>query len=160
MYIKYLFLRIVMKKKWYVITRFLEIELKILALLRWGLTGHCVRSRLQMFSINARVFFKYIYTILSVFFSFIVICFYFTNISSYTCPKSVLMYDFKADIVTKNLLHFCPRAFFVNQLFLKMIERLKMYKAFGHSINLKIINKNTFGVCTCRYISNIKADNY
>ena len=54
-----------------------------------------------MFSINARVFFKYIYTILSVFFSFIVICFYFTNISTYTCPKSVLMYDFNADIVTQ-----------------------------------------------------------
>ena len=35
-----------------------------------------------------------------------------------------------------------------------------MYKAFGHSINLKIINKNTFGVCTCRYIGKIKADNY
>ena len=72
---------------------------------------------------------KYIYTILSVFFSFIVICFYFTNISSYTCPKSVLMYDFKADIVTKNLLHFCPRAFFVNQLFSKMrkIENIKSF---------------------------------
>ena len=40
MYIKYLFLRIVMKKKWYAITGFLEIGLKILALLKWGLTGH------------------------------------------------------------------------------------------------------------------------
>ena len=118
-----------MKKKLYVITRFLEIQLKIVTLLRWGLTGHCVRSRLQMFSINARVFFKYIYTILSVFFSFIVICFYFTNISTYTCPKSVLMYDFKADSVTKNLLHYCPRAFFVNQLFSKMrkIENVKSF---------------------------------
>ena len=67
-----------------------------------------------MFSINAPEFFKDIYTILFVFFSFIVICFYFTYISTCTYPKSVLIYNSKvdgADGVTKSFLHFRSCAF-------------------------------------------------
>ena len=160
MYIKYLFLRIVMKKKWYAITRFLEIGLKNPSFLdRRNDQSWRTYSLQQIFSINSQVFFEYIYTVLSVFFSFIVIRFYFAKISTCTCPKSVLIYNFKADIVTKNHLHFCPRAFSVNQLSRKC-ARSKMYKTFGHSINLEIINKNTYGACTCRYFSKMKANNY
>ena len=64
-----------------------------------------------MFSINAPVFFKDIYTIPFVFFSLIVICFYVTNISTCTYPKSVLIYNFKVDGVTKSFVHFRSCAF-------------------------------------------------
>ena len=64
-----------------------------------------------MFSINAPVFFKDIYTIPFVFFSLIVICFYVTNISTCTYPKSVLIYNFKVDGVTKSFVHFQSCAF-------------------------------------------------
>ena len=64
-----------------------------------------------MFSINAPVFFKDIYTIPFVFFSLVVICFYVTNISTCTYPKSVLIYNFKVDGVTKSFVHFQSCAF-------------------------------------------------
>ena len=35
-----------------------------------------------------------------------------------------------------------------------------MYKTFGHSINLKYLNRNSFWACTCRYFNKIKANNY
>ena len=112
MYIKYLFLRIVMKKKWYAITRFLEIGLKNPSFLdRRNDQSWRTYSLQQVFSINSQVFFEYIYTVLSVFFSFIVICFHFTKISTCTCPISVLIYNFKVDGVTKSFVHFRSCAF-------------------------------------------------
>ena len=62
-------------------------------------------------SINAPVFFKYIQTILSVFFSFIVIRFYFIKISTCTCPKTVPIQIFKVDRVTKSFVHIRSCAF-------------------------------------------------
>ena len=35
-----------------------------------------------------------------------------------------------------------------------------MHEIFGHSINFKIISKNTFMACTCRYFGKIKAYRY
>ena len=160
MYIKYLFLRIVMKKKWYAITRFLEIGLKNPSFLdRRNDQSWRTYSLQQVFSINSWVFFEYIYTVLSVFFSFIVICFYFTKISTCTCPISVLIYNFKVDGVTKSFVHFRSCAF-SRKLIHRKCARAKMQVIFGHYICFEIINKNTFRTCTCRYYGKIKANNY
>ena len=86
-----------------------------------------------MFSINAPVFFKDIYTILFVFFSFIVICSYFYNISTCTYPKSVLIYNFKVDGVTKSFVHFRSCAFSRTANSQKMRED-KMQEILGHYI--------------------------
>ena len=113
----------------------------------------------QVFSNNSQVFFEYIYTVLSVFFSFIVICFHFTKISTCTCPISVLIYNFKVDGVTKSFVHFRPCAF-SRKLIHRKCARAKMQVIFGHYICFEIINKNTFRTCTCRYFGKIKANNY
>ena len=87
-----------------------------------------------MFSINAPVFFKDIYTIPFVFFSLIVICFYVTNISTCTYPKSVLIYNFKVDGVTKSFVHFQSFNHFQEQLIHKKCARTKMQEILGHYI--------------------------